>query len=141
MPPIVSDEGYVSGQPRIDGHRIWVGHVVEFLQAFGSVEAYLENFPTITREQVRESLEYCMRERCVGRVFRYCQGCKKDSSPDIKDDPERGIHVLGNVTLDQALREWDAAGKVLVVGSEEDINRKRDLWKLAEHLYKKYFLK
>src|SRR3989338_5382110 len=54
---IKSDKDYLCGQPRIEGHRIWVSHVIAHVNESG--------------------LEYCMNERCVGSAISYCQGCTK----------------------------------------------------------------
>ena len=72
--PIKSDAGYVCGQPRIEGHRIWVSHVVGNAKESGL--EYCENFD-ISEEDVKDALEYCMNERCVGNAIRYCQDCSK----------------------------------------------------------------
>ncbi len=108
---IVSEEGYVSGQPRIAGTRIWVSHVVDSLVGMGSVEEYLRNFSHIPREQVKEALDYCRRQECRGKVVSYCQGCTKDKSAPLKS----GIQAEESTF-------------------EEE--KEMDLWEVAERLYK-----
>lgn len=111
--PIVSDDDVVGGQPRIDGTRIWVSHVVESMHGLGSLKAYLKTYPGITEAQVREALAYCSRQKCSeGGVYRHCQNCTKDDSPPPFDAPKEE-------------------------GDEPE--EKRDLWKLAKQLYRIHF--
>ena len=136
---IESNEGVVGGKPCIEGHRIWVSHVVECIERLRSVERFLEWYPQLTRDQVREALDYCRKEQCIGNVIAYCQNCTKDKRPPIRDDPGKGVHILGDVSLDNIVREWNPQGKFLIQGTEDSINRRRDLWKLAGQLYEENF--
>lgn len=71
---IKSDKDYLCGQPRIEGHRIWVSHVIAHVNESGL--EYCKNFD-ISERDVRDAIEYCMNERCVGSAISYCQGCTK----------------------------------------------------------------
>lgn len=134
---IVSTKDCLGGQPRLDNHRIQVSYIVNFLEQAGSLKTYIKWFPTVDDpKKIREALDYCRNEQCIGNCIAYCQGCTKNTSPEITDNPEKGIHVLGDVPLEEALQEWDLAGKVLVVGDPEE---PRDLWKVAAILYEQHF--
>ncbi len=136
---IVSTKGVIGGSPCIGGHRIWVSFVVEYIEKPGSVESFLDSFPQLTRDQVKEALDYCRKEQCVGDVIAYCQDCTKDTSPPIRDDPGKGVYIVGDVSLSNILSEWNPQGKVLIQGTEDSINRRRDLWELAGQLYEENF--
>ena len=72
---ITSDRNYATGQPRIDGHRIWVGHIVANVAELGLAQ-YVEDFSLEGKEpDIREAVKYCMGQDCVGNVHSYCQGC------------------------------------------------------------------
>ena len=55
---IVSDPNILCGKPCIAGTRISVQLVLEELAAGLSVDEFLTQYPHITREQVRATLEY-----------------------------------------------------------------------------------
>ena len=62
------DPGRCSGQPCIRGHRIWVSLILDLLAAGESVEAILEDYPGISREDVQACIAYgseMARERFV----------------------------------------------------------------------------
>ncbi len=77
---IKSDEDYVGGKPRIDGHRIWVSHIVIGIEAMG-LEEYIEDYrlgdDLDIMNKIKEALKYCMNEKCVNAI-KYCQDCSKD---------------------------------------------------------------
>jgi uncharacterized protein (DUF433 family) len=50
-----------NGKPVIRGTRITVQTVLEFLAAGDSVEDVLEEYPSLTREDVRACLDYASR--------------------------------------------------------------------------------
>ena len=50
-----------SGRPVVRGTRITVQTVLEFLAAGDSVEEVLEEYPTLTREDVHACLHYASR--------------------------------------------------------------------------------
>lgn len=82
---ILSTPGYVSGQPRIEGHRIWVSIIIANVAQMG-LEEFLEDFELKgERDKVREAIEYCMNERCVNNVHRYCHGCNKSQESPGED--------------------------------------------------------
>lgn len=74
---IRSDKGYVSGQPRIEGHRIWVSLVVFGVNADG-LERYIDGYD-VTKQEVKDALEYCRKEQCAGTAVDYCQDCNKST--------------------------------------------------------------
>ena len=62
------DPGRCSGKPCIRGHRIWVSLILDLLAAGESVEAILEDYPGISREDVQACIAYgseMARERFV----------------------------------------------------------------------------
>jgi uncharacterized protein (DUF433 family) len=62
------DPGRCGGQPCIRGHRIWVSLILDLLAAGESVEAILEDYPGISREDVQACIAYgseMARERFV----------------------------------------------------------------------------
>mgnify|MGYP005684907713 CR=1 FL=1 len=82
---ITSDKNYVSGQPRIDGHRIWVSHIISHVREMG-LDSYIDDFDLEGEEDhIIEALDYCRNERCVGNVVSYCQGCSKHTSSSGED--------------------------------------------------------
>jgi uncharacterized protein (DUF433 family) len=64
---IVSTPEVLSGKPRIDGTRISVALILGFLASGASVEAIIEEYPDITREQIAACLDYA-RELAEYRV-------------------------------------------------------------------------
>ncbi|MDR1283278.1 MAG: DUF433 domain-containing protein [Opitutaceae bacterium] len=52
MNRIVVDPGICNGQPTIRGTRITARTVLEFLAAGDSIESVLEEYPSLTREDV-----------------------------------------------------------------------------------------
>ncbi len=80
---IRSDKGYVSGQPRIEGHRIWVSHVIANVFESG-LEEYRKDFG-LEEQQIREAIDYCRGQNCVGNSVSYCQGCSKNSRHSGED--------------------------------------------------------
>lgn len=82
---IRSDRGYVGGKPRIEGHTLWISHIVANIEDMG-LEGYINDFeleddPKI-RNKIREALEYCMNERCIEHALHFCQGCNKNKIED-----------------------------------------------------------
>ena len=55
---IVIDPGILNGKPSIRGTRISVQTVMEFLSNGDSVEEVLENYPTLTRDDVLACLKF-----------------------------------------------------------------------------------
>jgi uncharacterized protein (DUF433 family) len=55
---IVSEQGILSGEPVFRGTRVPVSALLDNLEAGVSLDEFLENFPTVTREQAVNVLEY-----------------------------------------------------------------------------------
>ena len=56
--PITIDREIMSGAPVFAGTRVPVSALIENLQAGLSLDEFLENFPTVTREQAVTVLEH-----------------------------------------------------------------------------------
>jgi len=54
----------MSGTPVFTGTRVPVNHLLDYLKAGDSVDTFLTDFPTVTREQVLGVIEL-MRERLL----------------------------------------------------------------------------
>ena len=135
--PIVSHKDYCHGKPRVDGTRLWVSLIVLTVEESG-VDGALEGYESLDEGSVREALDYCRKQRCQGKVVTYCVGCTKDPT-EIHDAPEYGVHVLGDEPVVEALEDFDITDTVLAIGSEEELNRKRDLWPVAEAMFQEHF--
>jgi uncharacterized protein (DUF433 family) len=61
MRKIVIDPTICNGLPTIEGTRITVQTVLEFLSAGDSVDEVLEEYPTLLREDVLACLDYSAR--------------------------------------------------------------------------------
>lgn len=55
---IVSEKDVLSGTPVFRGTRVPVSALLDNLEAGVSLDEFLENFPTVTREQAVKVLEY-----------------------------------------------------------------------------------
>lgn len=71
---IVRDPEICGGQPTIKGTRVLVLDILDWLKEGESFEEILENFPSITREDIQEILAYA-KEMIAGEVIFY--GSKK----------------------------------------------------------------
>jgi uncharacterized protein (DUF433 family) len=71
---IVRDPEVCGGQPTIKGTRVLVLDILDWLKEGETFEEILENFPSITREDIREILAYA-KEMIAGEVIFY--GSKK----------------------------------------------------------------
>ena len=58
------DPEKMSGTPVFTGTRVPVNHLLDYLKAGDSVDTFLTDFPTVTREQVLGVIEL-MRERLL----------------------------------------------------------------------------
>jgi uncharacterized protein (DUF433 family) len=56
--PITVDKEIMSGAPVFDGTRVPVAVLVDNLEAGVSLDEFLDNFPTVTREQAIQVLEH-----------------------------------------------------------------------------------
>lgn len=61
MRKIIIDPDICNGQPVIEGTRIAVSTVLEFLSAGDSIEDVLAGYPTLTRDDVLACLAYSAR--------------------------------------------------------------------------------
>jgi len=55
---IVMDPAICNGRPVVRGTRITLQTVIEFLAAGDSIEEVIEEFPTLTKEDVKACLSY-----------------------------------------------------------------------------------
>ncbi len=60
--PITSDSEIMSGVPVFSGTRVPVSALLENLEAGVSLDEFLENFPTVTREQAVNVLAFLRKE-------------------------------------------------------------------------------
>ena len=58
------DPEKMSGAPVFTGTRVPINHLFDYLRAGDSVDVFLEDFPTVTREQALAALELS-RERLL----------------------------------------------------------------------------
>ena len=56
--PITSDPGTLSGTPVFTGTRVPVESLISNLEAGLTLEEFLDNFPTVKREQALQVLEF-----------------------------------------------------------------------------------
>jgi uncharacterized protein (DUF433 family) len=56
--PIIADPEIVSGAPVFQGTRVPVEALINNLEAGLTLDEFLDNFPTVTREQVLLALEF-----------------------------------------------------------------------------------
>jgi len=60
-----------NGKPVVHGTRITVQTIIEFLAAGDSIEDVLEEYPSLTREDIQASLDYA--SRVMGNHFSVVQ--------------------------------------------------------------------
>ncbi len=83
---ICSDKGCVGGQPRMEGTRLWISHVITHVNKSG-LDYYIEDFELQDKKaEIKNAIEYCMKENCVDNCVRYCTYCTKASI-----DPKYGV--------------------------------------------------
>ena len=58
---IVADSEICHGKPTFKGTRVLVSDIVELVAAGESVEEILESYPSVTKEMIREALEYAAK--------------------------------------------------------------------------------
>lgn len=56
--PIQSDPEIVSGTPVFNGTRVPVQTLFDYLEDGSSIDEFLDNFPTVSREYVMQVIEY-----------------------------------------------------------------------------------
>ncbi len=57
MHPIKIDPEIMSGAPCFAGTRVPIQHLIDYLEGGDSIDEFLEDFPTVSREQVIAFLE------------------------------------------------------------------------------------
>lgn len=57
-PVIIKDPGILGGMPVFRGTRVPVQNLIDYLATGETLDTFLDDFPTVTREQVIEFLEY-----------------------------------------------------------------------------------
>jgi uncharacterized protein (DUF433 family) len=57
-PPIHSDPEILGGTPVFVGTRVPVRNLLDYLEGGDSLDNFLEDFPTVTREQAVATLEF-----------------------------------------------------------------------------------
>ena len=57
-PPIKADKNILSGEPVFEGTRVPITALLDNLEVGVSLDGFLENFPTVKREQAVEVLRY-----------------------------------------------------------------------------------
>jgi uncharacterized protein (DUF433 family) len=55
---IVKDPEIMGGIPIFSGTRVPMHNLIDYLAAGETIDAFLDDFPTVTREQVIQFLEY-----------------------------------------------------------------------------------
>lgn len=57
-PVIIKDPGILGGLPVFRGTRVPVQNLIDYLATGETLDTFLDDFPTVTREQVIQFLEY-----------------------------------------------------------------------------------
>lgn len=55
---VIKDPDILGGTPVFRGTRVPVQNLIDYLTTGETVDAFLDDFPTVTREQVIQFLEY-----------------------------------------------------------------------------------
>jgi uncharacterized protein (DUF433 family) len=58
VPPVHSDPDILGGTPVFVGTRVPVRNLLDYLEAGDSLSEFLEDFPSVTRDQAVAALEY-----------------------------------------------------------------------------------
>ena len=58
---VVADTEICHGKPTFKGTRILVSDVIELVAAGESIEGILESYPGLSKEMIREALEYAAK--------------------------------------------------------------------------------
>jgi uncharacterized protein (DUF433 family) len=64
---ITSNKEILGGTPVFEGTRVPFQTLIDYLQAGDSIDTFLEDFPTIKREQVVEALN-AMKDKYISTV-------------------------------------------------------------------------
>lgn len=65
---ITIEEGKRSGKPCIRGMRITVYDILDYLASGMSQEDILEDFPYLTKEDIKATLQFAAHRESIGRV-------------------------------------------------------------------------
>lgn len=57
QPLIISDPDILSGMPVFNGTRVPIRNLTDYLEGGDTIDAFLEDFPSVSREQVVAYLE------------------------------------------------------------------------------------
>ena len=88
---IRSDPDIQGGAPVFVGTRVPIGNLFDWLEAGDSIEDFLESFPSVTREQVTETLALA-RKALVG----------VSAEPRVRARAARGAGKAGRAALEKA---------------------------------------
>ncbi|MBI4452562.1 DUF433 domain-containing protein [Candidatus Woesearchaeota archaeon] len=58
---IVADSEICHGKPTFKGTRVLVSDIIELVAAGESVESIIRGYPSLTREMIRDALEYAAK--------------------------------------------------------------------------------
>jgi uncharacterized protein (DUF433 family) len=64
-PPIHSDPDILGGTPVFVGTRVPVRNLLDYLEGGDSLDNFLEDFPTVTREQAVAALEFAKQSLVI----------------------------------------------------------------------------
>jgi uncharacterized protein (DUF433 family) len=66
-PILVSDQDILGGTPVFPGTRVPFRNLIDYLEAGDSIDLFLYDFPSVSREQVIAALE-AAKEKLLGQV-------------------------------------------------------------------------
>jgi len=120
FPDIVCTEHTLAGSPRINGRRIAVGDVVNFVKNYGTLEEVIKDYE-LTISQIRQALQYCATLQCKNdkpKVF--CHNCslsrQQEGPLDTSDLEEveinetifvKGDNSIFIGSMDELLEAWE----------------------------------
>ena len=67
MPVIVSDPEILGGTPCFKGTRVPLQNLIDYIEGGDSLDVFLDQFPSVSREQATEALEE-MKNALVQKV-------------------------------------------------------------------------
>ena len=67
MPVIVSDPEILGGTPCFKGTRVPLQNLIDYIEGGDTLDAFLDQFPSVTREQATEALQE-MKNALVHKV-------------------------------------------------------------------------
>ena len=131
FPIIVCTEGTLWGSPRIDGRRLSVGDVVNFIKYYGSLQEVMDDYD-LSSEEIRQALLYCSSLQCKqDNPSVFCHNCslrREQNGPlDTSDLEEMTFNDTKFVKGDNSV----------FLGSMDDLLeawKGQDWWKIATDL-------